>query len=226
MAATETMWFGNDKSVHDSIINLSQNILTNKLEQDRIRHKNQKPSYGYEYIIILPIRMIDKIHVKVRLNLYENDSKTITLTIHSPKIYLPESGEVNEDGPENLIELLYNDEEILEDEDPKYTIEFIQESLKKVYKYLENIKFDKYTGKFICKTDGNLPFNDWKSYLNIKNVEVDFNECCVCLEPTSTKTMCVHSLCYACWTNLKIRPSEKYDEEVMCCPYCREEISF
>lgn len=217
-----------ESSIDISIVNLAQSILSNKLEQDRTRHKNQKQTDGYEHIVLLPIRMVDKIHVKVRLHLFENDSKAITLSIDSSKIYVPESGEVGEDGPDELIELRYNDVEILMDADPKYTVEFIQESLKKVYDYLNNIRFDKYTGKFICKKDGIIPFQDWKSYLTMGNIELDFNECCVCLEPTSTKTMCNHSLCYGCWTNLKTRPSETYEdeEEVMSCPYCREDISF
>ncbi len=212
-----------------SIVNLSNEILKNKKEQERVRHKNIMPADGYEFNLSFPIKKMDKIHVNVVIKLRETtESKTILFSIYSSTIYLAgEDEELDEDGPEDVERVLYNHEEILIDDDPKYTVEFIQEALSIVYKKIKNSKFDKYTGKFIYKCDQDISFDDWNTYLsNIQNIELNFQDCCVCLDKTSTKTSCHHSLCYSCWTNLKYTVSDKFNEDTFKCPYCREDISF
>jgi hypothetical protein len=44
------------------------------------------------------------------------------------------------------------------------------------------------------------------------NLTLKYNECCVCMEMTRTKTMCSHSLCWICFDKLKNKK----------CPLCRE----
>ena len=43
----------------------------------------------------------------------------------------------------------------------------------------------------------------------------NIDECCICLEPTNTKTNCHHTLCKSCYKKMK---------DVKC-PICRENIS-
>ena len=73
------------------------------------------------------------------------------------------------------------------------------ESMKSLFdEFIDKIKtvqFDKKSGTF-TPTD-------------ISNAE----ECCVCLEPTVTKTNCRHHICIPCWDQIK---SQR-------CPICRKE---
>jgi hypothetical protein len=213
----------------ESIIKLSKEILNNKLDQDRIRYKGVMPEQGYILNFKFPIKELDNIPVTVTLILYEKDYKTISLKIESSKIYISNDFDFDENGPENVEKYIYNNEEILKDDDPKYTIEFIQEALTIINHKLSNIRFNKYYGKFSYKTYETYEtpsFEDWKNYLNMSEVKLEFNECCVCLEMTTTKTHCNHSLCYYCWSKLNYSESEEINEETLKCPYCRDDISF
>ena len=66
-------------------------------------------------------------------------------------------------------------------------------------KALKTMKFDKLKGGFT----ENLPY----FVPELSSAE----ECCVCMEKTTVKTNCGHTLCAECWHNLK--------EET--CPICR-----
>ena len=71
----------------------------------------------------------------------------------------------------------------------------------------------------------NTTSNDWKKFLTMDNVKLEFDECCVCLETTKTQTQCKHYLCYLCWTNLKSTVNDNETETIKC-PYCRSNISY
>jgi hypothetical protein len=75
------------------------------------------------------------------------------------------------------------------------TIESMKSLLDEFIDKINTIKFDKRSGSF-TPTD-------------ITNAE----ECCVCLEPTATKTNCHHHMCIPCWDQIK---SQR-------CPVCRRE---
>ncbi len=211
-----------------SILRLSKDILEHKTEQERIRHRNIYPEGGFVFNCKFPIKEIDNVPVNVIITLYEETThKQIDLTIKSSKIYVPEDDSIinEDDGPDELEAYIFNSEEIIRNNNPKYTIEFIQEALKIIYDKLKILYFDKYNGKFMDKSK-EISYQDWRTFLNIENITLDFNECCVCLEMTATQTPCKHSLCFKCWSNLKYTKSKKYNEDTIKCPYCRDDISF
>jgi hypothetical protein len=216
-----------ERKMEDVILKLSNDLLINKLEQDRIRYNNIYPEKGFIYKYKLPVKELDDIPVNLILCLYEQEThKHIELIIESSKLYLAtDDTEYDEDGPDDVEVYTFNNIEINRDDDPKYTVEFIQEALRIVYNKLSELSFDKYTGYFVNQTT-KLSFEDWKTFLNIEKVTLDFNECCVCLEMTSTQTKCNHYLCYKCWSNLKYTSSDNFNEETFKCPYCRDDISF
>lgn len=83
--------------------------------------------------------------------------------------------------------------------------------LLKVNKMIKNLKFNKQLGRFVDKF--NKSDNAFASYFkNNKNIKLKIETCCVCLEPTKTKTGCGHHICIPCWS--KIDKSS--------CPICRQ----
>jgi len=73
-----------------------------------------------------------------------------------------------------------------------YLTELVVEEL---FKDLPNLVFDKYTGKFVLNKSSNTIFAFLKKN---KNVKTSFQECCVCMEDTLTRTCCDHYCCYEC----------------------------
>ena len=93
--------------------------------------------------------------------------------------------------------------------------------------FIRNIRFCKYTGKFIhkknvhyAKVHQNLP-NMFKNNDNIKFNTTESNKCIVCYDPTMTVTSCNHSVCIPCAINIK----RDADQDVLC-PMCREVMAF
>ena len=76
------------------------------------------------------------------------------------------------------------------------TIESVKSLLDEFMDKLKTIQFDKLSGSF--------------NKQDMSNAE----ECCVCLEPTVTKTNCRHHICIPCWNQIA---SQK-------CPLCRRDI--
>lgn len=81
-------------------------------------------------------------------------------------------------------------------------------SVKKIQLFLElinntltNSKFNKLSGIIECVTNSD-------AYVNNDN----YGECCICYEPTITRTNCSHNVCVDCWSKIG-----KKNE----CPYCR-----
>lgn len=102
----------------------------------------------------------------------------------------------------------------------KYTMEALNE-------LIDNIRFCKYTGKFIhknnihyAKVHQELPLF-FKNNNNIKFNTTESNTCSVCYDPTITKTSCNHPLCIPCAINIK----HDVDDDCLC-PICREILTF
>jgi hypothetical protein len=75
------------------------------------------------------------------------------------------------------------------------TIESMKSLLDEFIDKIQTIQFDKRSGSF--------------TKVNVTIVE----ECCVCLEPTATRTNCRHHICIPCWDQIK---SQR-------CPICRKD---
>jgi hypothetical protein len=95
---------------------------------------------------------------------------------------------------------------------------------------LENIRFDKYTGKFkLPKSISEEPYIFEKLW-NMPHIEMKYDECCVCHEKTKVKSKCNHTLCIECWlqvpeTPLPDNPTD-YDYTIQPCPICRQKLQY
>jgi hypothetical protein len=83
------------------------------------------------------------------------------------------------------------------------TIESMKSLLDEFIDKLTTIQFDKRSGSFTKNDDPT-------------------EECCVCLEETTTKTNCGHTICVPCWNQIKkIQcPLCRNDDIYMHCDYC------
>ena len=93
--------------------------------------------------------------------------------------------------------------------------------------FIRNIRFCKYTGKFIhknnvhyAKVHQSLP-TVFKNNENIRFNTTESNNCVVCYEKTITVTSCNHSVCIPCAINIK----RDQDDDALC-PICREVMAF
>lgn len=83
---------------------------------------------------------------------------------------------------------------------------------------IKDMKFDTFNGVFtnpsrLLKT---TPLLYELPMFHHPNVEMDYTDCCICMEMTITKTPCSHALCIRCQQKLKKST----------CPLCRENISW
>jgi hypothetical protein len=101
---------------------------------------------------------------------------------------------------------------------------------------IQNIRFCKYTGKYVHK-DVVLPKEASRlDYVLVKDqiqayfkdntnihfsVSDDEDKCCICYEPTLTRGCCTHSICIPC--AIQIKPD---DEDDILCPICRDILAF
>ena len=84
---------------------------------------------------------------------------------------------------------------------------------------IKNIKFDTFSGEFYTPTAVTMKSRQPSCYampfLEFSNVEMNYDECCVCFHNTISLTPCDHSLCNAC----RIRLAKNI------CPLCRANLS-
>jgi hypothetical protein len=142
--------------------------------------------------VVLPIIKIDGIPVSAKLNVingWDNESTTIYLEISVNPMYL------------------YHDVATTMDE-----FEQMMNSIK-------NMKFDTFSGEFYTPTavtyKPRQPSFFAMPFLEFANVEMNYDECCVCFHNTITMTPCDHFLCYGC----RIRLAKNI------CPLCRTNLS-
>lgn len=96
------------------------------------------------------------------------------------------------------------------------TLEKLTNFLKSMFEELEDLVFDKSIGKFIDKKKkeyNKIQYEAFKKFLR------GFDDCSVCLEQTTNKTPCGHTLCMECWQKLENPEKPK-------CPICRGYIDY
>jgi len=119
---------------------------------------------------------------------------------------------------------------------------FTEVDLEKIIDILNNIKFNRLTGKFYLNNEDeeNVTLEALydrehfytKLNSNIK-VRKTYENCSVCFEPTMCKSKCDHYLCYPCWNTISEyfckecqETDEKGCEDETCghqrCPTCRQ----
>jgi hypothetical protein len=82
---------------------------------------------------------------------------------------------------------------------------------------LQHMKFDTFSGEFInpSKLVKSMYTPRVMSMFHHPNIEMDYTECCVCMEYTVSKTPCNHPLCLRCDQQIKNKM----------CPLCRSDTS-
>lgn len=97
------------------------------------------------------------------------------------------------------------------------TILDYQEILIKCNDIFDSIRFNKLEGEFIFNDIINLA-DVYKQVFTSPTISFNFDNCCICHEPTKCKTICKHYLCVYCSDNIRefnnIKP----------CPICRCQI--
>jgi hypothetical protein len=103
----------------------------------------------------------------------------------------------------------------------------VEVALKHFIWVLEDITFDKKTGRMIPKNHVKSDYDMNQVLSDLWEMEQDL-DCCVCRERTNTETKCGHKLCIPCWAsiNTKFHAEQGSDDEdeVPKCPMCRNDI--
>lgn len=143
--------------------------------------------------------------------------------------------EMNEDdmdynllGVHYLVKIADNESQSIDD-----TVEIIIQKLKDI---IASLRFDKYIGKFVRLHDVDrvgLNNDIVQLFQDTPTVDCKLKHadlCCVCLEPTLSKTNCNHYLCFACVVQMNPNVVQGYDEDEvefeLHCPVCRNELIY
>ena len=118
--------------------------------------------------------------------------------------------------------------------------DFDEEKFVKVNTILKELVFDKFMGKFITGNIGDeeqkyITEREYIIGLNNPKIKVDekYNECCVCLCNTTTKSKCKHTICIPCADKVQDYYCGDCDIDGDCdnegcgmkrCPICRETL--
>jgi len=181
--------------------------------QDAIKSKSK--SY------VFPISKIDDIGVRVVI-----DKRNLHI----------ESNSINSlmyDNLDNTQLGVFNIQELNND--------FDEEMFVKMNTILKELVFDKFMGKFITGNIGDeeqkyITESEYIIGLNNPKIKVfeKYNECCVCLCNTTTKSKCKHTICIPCADKIQEYYCENCDEDggvcntegcsMKRCPICRETL--
>ena len=105
--------------------------------------------------------------------------------------------------------------------------ECVDENLRLFVRILDEIEFDKKTGRMIPKKHVKSDFDMDQVLSDLWEMEQDLG-CCVCHERTDTETKCGHKLCIPCWaTHNTTSYTEHGRDDFDCapkCPMCRADI--
>ena len=107
------------------------------------------------------------------------------------------------------------------------TCQDVEAALKHFIWVLEDITFDKKTGRMLPKNHVKSDFDMDHVLSDLWEMEQDLG-CCVCHERTNTETKCGHKLCIPCWaTHNTTSYTEHGRDDFDCapkCPMCRADI--
>jgi hypothetical protein len=207
------------------------NLLNKKLE--KINEKMKDVDDIYTCTQRIPILSMFKIKVRCYFKFVMQRSYfKYKFVIEADDIYFD-----NEDR-DNYI--LYN---LIKDFYGSYKIKDLEEFIKQTFDTIPLLKFNKLKGKFIDKEidtevdtdvdihneiDIELQLSIFEEIQKLPYIKMEYDECCVCNEITTTRTSCNHILCIECWDKMKKRCSCRDDDCMECnekaCPICREDL--
>jgi len=186
--------------------------------------------------IKIPIKKIDNISVIVQLKFYK---RFINLEITSVNVDY-----INDDGYNKEIlfsnKLIFLSGNVNSPVSINSSLDNYVSALTELNRVLKTITFNRYKGKFIENTDDGLyNANMWDSIIsnNIKIIK-QYDNCCICLEPTLTltKNCCKKHLCFYCWDKIELKicnecienENTRYCDNACCfhkqCPLCRQSL--
>jgi len=99
-----------------------------------------------------------------------------------------------------------------------YDMKYFYNFMKTIIFKMKELKFDKLYNKLTTILESkkiNLECNIFKDFY-------DKEDCCICMEETTCKTICNHSICLKCYGSL-IEKSTKLNE-IVNCPICRKTL--
>ena len=102
----------------------------------------------------------------------------------------------------------------------------IKEKIQKVFDDLNNLQLNKFCG-CICTKDEIFEHDitfAMSELITNENIKKDFDECCVCLEPTWSHLNCSHHICVKCLDRIEPSYEASFDEPQKKCPYCRSVV--
>ena len=174
----------------------------------------------------------------------------IKLVLYNINIYIDDIDSEDNEADDDDFNLLHQNH--LVKVNPDNINETITLLILEFHAVINNLRFDKYLGYFVRVDKPNWHllnteiidlFKDCamartcSASLALPNVVVSrvhkFDQCCVCLDETVTKSSCNHYICFRCVVQLHPTPVD--NEECECgecedyqvlCPVCREELTF
>lgn len=170
--------------------------------------------------------IIDDMPVFITLN-YFKSTGVVRLILHNENILKKLDEHADDEKDEYLYNLL-NNCDIIHHLKTGYTEEQkALQTLTRLNEIIKDIRFCKYTGKFIhkhnmiyAKIHETLPliFMDNE---NVRFKPVECNSCVICYEKTKTISACNHSVCIPCASNI----NHDIDDDILC-PICRDVLLF
>jgi hypothetical protein len=182
-------------------------ILLKKYDAEIIK-LNEKNNIG---LIKIPIKMIDRVKVFVRLIVRLSNSSLVILEITVNDIYENDNFE-----DITLHRKLFH----INNKD-------FTEVAKFILVELNELRLDM-KGKLTNKKNMDDELLEHELLSGLDNIELYADECCVCNNLTQTKTKCNHCVCYRCMTHIKPVNNDDEDEDSceIPCPICRQDIRF
>lgn len=174
-----------------------------------LKIENNKHGLGY----LIPIKRIDGVDVlaRIQISCTCNGRSYYMFTIESPIVCDGESG--------CPLQLFY----LSRTEDQSRTkVQEMCSFLETIQQTLPKLKFDKMTSEFTTEPITQIP-RLCDALFKFDNIEMDYQECCICHDITERVTRCQHCLCIPCHHKIKTQKDEN-DNDVIRCPICREDL--
>lgn len=180
-----------------------------------VRNSIDASKSGYSHFLRLPITEIDGIECNFRFVIFRDSLVIVAESYFS--LFAPDEENPDESTSSDI---MFYKRYFAITEDT--TVENITETLDKWFAEISNLKFDK-----LC--DYGADHNAANAFVSkercgifdfMKNTTLKIGEeCCVCYDLTSRKTICGHCICIPCLSKMK----GNEDNELVC-PVCRETI--
>ena len=173
------------------------NFINNKLDYIGDRELDNYLNMDCEVVLFqLPILKIDGLNVNVKINTV-SDSLYITVIHKFKKLYQEYIGDFT--SKEEVLGLI---------------------DTQNYFIWIADLKYNNLIGNFIKNNGDNLFMDTNPSEYILEKMGLDLEDCCVCLEKTTTKLKkCNHTICIECIGKLEVI------QHFSKCPLCRSKFT-